>query len=91
LCPEISEFFEADLIPFFFDNSDNLKEICLKLCDFFIQISLQLEGIQPKMFPKNALQFAQTFERAIQLLEKKCGTTDQYVNIFFFEIIPRIL
>jgi hypothetical protein len=64
---------------FLYGVVSNIRDICLDLCDFFISISMTLEEIEPKSFPKNALHFSQTFNRAIQQLKNACRTADQYV------------
>lgn len=82
LCSDISQFMQSDLICVFLNiGHDFTKQICEDLSAFFISISLLLEEIEPKNFPKNALEFSQTFDRAIVLLKKECQTPEKYVLI----------
>jgi len=80
LCCDISQFMQTDLISVFLHiGQDDTKHICEDLCSFFISISLLLEEIEPKLFPKNALEFSKTFDRAIELLKEECQTPEKYV------------
>ncbi|CAK5073192.1 unnamed protein product [Meloidogyne enterolobii] len=79
LCCDISQFMQTDLISVFLHiGQDDTKQICEDLCSFFISISLLLEEIEPKLFPKNALEFSKTFDRAIELLKEECQTPEKY-------------
>lgn len=80
-CSAISEFVESDLMPvFLFSEHESVKETCMDVCEFLIDTAMLFEQIEPNEFPQNALKFAQTFNRAIQLLKKDCKTTDQNVK-----------
>jgi hypothetical protein len=72
---------EADLIRVLLYSGQNIKDICVLICDFLIDIARELEQLEPKGFPQNALHFSLTFNRAIETLKKECNTSDQYVGI----------
>lgn len=72
----ISDFLEADLIPLFLKSDLTASAI---LCDFFTDASRLLERIEPKTFPRKSLNFAETFNRAINTLRLNSRTPDQYV------------
>lgn len=84
LCDPISKFIESDLIPIFLlSDANSVRATCLMLSDFFIDVSLSLEMIEPKSFPQKSLSFAETFNRGINALRANYRTSDQHVNFFF--------
>ncbi|KAL7073374.1 hypothetical protein ACQ4LE_007464 [Meloidogyne hapla] len=89
LCGDISQFMQTNLICVFLHiGQDNTKEICEDLSAFFISISLLLEEIEPKIFPRNALEFSKTFDRAIELLKEECQTPEKYV--FLLHVLKQL-
>uniref|UniRef100_A0A914IAM4 RZZ complex subunit KNTC1/ROD C-terminal domain-containing protein n=1 Tax=Globodera rostochiensis TaxID=31243 RepID=A0A914IAM4_GLORO len=86
----VSEFLEVDLIPAILNSNNvtNAKTICSTFCDFFVDVSLLLERLEQKNFPQISLHFAETFDRAINLLRADCHTSDKHVT--FLHILKQL-
>ncbi|KAI1708966.1 kinetochore-associated protein rod-1 [Ditylenchus destructor] len=95
----ISKFIESHLMEFFLTYSKEDKgpnsncdinvpeyrcqEIGTRLIEFLLEISTMLERVQPTEFPENSLNFAQTFKRGFEILQKNCQTPMEQTSMLY--------
>ena len=79
---EVSNFMEKDLLPPFFTktNVEHLVPWQDELMAFFVELSLSLWQLDQAHYPQNALQFASTFFRVVNLQLTRNGEAAEKVR-----------